>query len=124
MEKALARHEQGAKAPPPRGKPDRVEDYKAARMRRGNECIHCHQVNEFRRADLKAAGQWSRDDLWVYPLPENVGLTLEVDRGDAVKAIAPGSAAAKAGLKAGDLLAKLNGYLVATFADAQFALHK
>jgi serine protease Do len=124
MEKALAQHEQGAKPPPPREKPVRVEEFKAAKMRRGNECIHCHQVNEFRRADAKAAGTWSRDDLWVYPLPENVGITLEVDRGDVVKAVAPGSPAAKAGLKAGDVLTRLNGYRVASFADAQYALHK
>jgi serine protease Do len=124
MEKALAQHEQGTKPPPPREKPVRVEEFKAAKMRRGNECIHCHQVNEFRRADAKAAGTWSRDDLWVYPLPENVGITLEVDRGDVVKAVATGSPAAKAGLKAGDVLTRLNGYRVASFADAQYALHK
>jgi len=124
-ERALEQHKARAgEKPPARGKPVFVERFPAAQARKRQDCIHCHQVNEFRRADLKAAGQWSRDDLWVYPLPENVGLTLEVDRGDAVKAIAPGSAAAKAGLKAGDLLAKLNGYLVASFADAQFALHK
>jgi S1-C subfamily serine protease len=124
MEQALARHQAGDQKPAPRGKPVRAEDYRAARTRRGNECIHCHQVNEFRRADAQAAGTWSRDDLWVYPLPENVGITLEVDRGDLVRAVAPGSAAAKAGLAAGDVLAKLNGYPVASFADAQYALHK
>jgi serine protease Do len=124
MEKALARHRAGAEKPAPRNKPVRVEEYKAAKLRRGNECIHCHQVNEFRRADAKAAGTWTRDDLWVYPLPENVGITLDVDRGDLVKAVAAGSAAARAGLHAGDVLAKLNGLPVASFADAQYALHK
>jgi serine protease Do len=123
MEKALARHQAGAERPAPREKPVHVEDYKAAKGWR-NGCIHCHQVNEFRRADAKAAGTWNRDDLWVYPLPENVGLTLEVDRGDVVKAVAPGSAAAKAGLAAGDVLATLNNLPVASFADAQYALHK
>ncbi|MBO0701199.1 MAG: PDZ domain-containing protein [Zavarzinella sp.] len=123
MDRALERNKDQPK-PVDRGKPVRAEDYKAAKMRRGNECIHCHQVNEFRRADAKAAGTWSRDELWVYPLPENVGITLEVDRGDVVKSVAPGSVAAKAGLKSGDVLARLNGYPVASFADAQYALHK
>jgi hypothetical protein len=123
METALARHQAGAEKPGPREKPLRVEDYKAAKAWR-NGCIHCHQVNEFRRADAKATGTWSRDDLWVYPLPENVGITLEVDRGDVVKAVAAGSPAAKAGLKAGDVLTMLNGYRVASFADSQYALHK
>jgi serine protease Do len=93
-------------------------------MRRGNECIHCHQVNEFRRADAKAAGTWNRDDLWVYPLPENVGLTIDVDRGDVVKAVAADSPAAKAGIKAGDTLVSLNRFPVASNAEVQYALHK
>src|SRR5262249_2663992 len=118
------RHAAGSVDPSPRAKPTHVEDLKSARSQRGNGCIHCHQVNEFRRADATAAGKWTRDDLWVYPLPENVGLTLDVDRGDLVKSVGDGSAAATAGLKPGDLLAKLNGYPVASFADAQFALHK
>jgi hypothetical protein len=124
MEKALDKYKTGLKPPTDRPKPLRAEDYKAARMRRGNECIHCHQVNEFRRADAKAAGTWTRDDLWVYPLPENVGLTIDVDRGDMVNSVAANSPAAKAGMKAGDVLATLNGYSIASNADVQYALHK
>lgn len=124
MERALEKHRAGVAPPAERPKPVRAEEYKAATVRRGNECIHCHQVNEFRRADAKTAGTWTRDDLWVYPLPENVGLTMEVDRGDVVKAVATGSAAAKVGLTTGDVLVKLNGRSVASFADATYALHK
>jgi hypothetical protein len=124
MEKALDKYKVGARPSTGRPKPLRAEDYKAAKMRRGNECIHCHQVNEFRRADAKAAGTWSRDDLWVYPLPENVGLTIDVDRGDVAKSVAANSPAAKAGMKAGDILATLNSYSIASNADVQYALHK
>jgi S1-C subfamily serine protease len=124
MQKALEKHKAGVKPPAERPKPVRVEDYRAARMRRGNGCIHCHQVNEFRRADAQAAGTWTRDDLWVYPLPENVGLTLDVDRADTVKAVTAGSPAAKLGIKAGDVLGTLNGYTVASNADVQYALHR
>ena len=124
MEKALDRFKAGAKAPAERPKPLRAEDYKAAKTRRGNECIHCHQVNEFRRADAKAAGTWSRDDLWVYPLPENIGITLDVDRGNVVKAVVANTPAANVGLQAGDVLTTLNGYPVASNADVQYALHK
>src|SRR5205823_347283 len=81
-------------------------------------------INEFRRADLKAAGKWDRTSVWVYPLPENVGLTLDVDAGDRVKAVAAGSPAAKAGLQPGDRLRSLNGRPVASSGDAQYALHK
>jgi S1-C subfamily serine protease len=41
-----------------------------------------------------------------------------------VKAVRPESPAAKVGLKVGDVLTRLNGYPVASFADAQYALHK
>ena len=110
--------------PPGDGKPIHAEQFAAAKGRRRQQCIHCHQVNEFRRADDMAAGTWSRDKRWVYPLPENVGITLEVDRGDVVKAVAAGSPAGKIGIKAGDVVMQLNGYSVASFADGQYALHK
>ena len=110
--------------PEARGKPVFVEQFPAAKARKRQDCIHCHQVNEYRRTDEKAAGTWSRNSLWVYPLPENVGITLDVDRGDQVKKIIANSAADKVGMQAGDTLTKLNGYTVASFADAQYALHK
>jgi predicted metalloprotease with PDZ domain len=124
MQKALDRYKAGVMPANERPKPMHAEDYKAAAKRRGNECIHCHQVNEFRRADAKAAGTWSRDDLWVYPLPENIGLTLDLDRADTIKAVIAGSPAAKAGIQAGDVLQSLNGYSIASNADVQYALHK
>jgi hypothetical protein len=122
MERALAAHKTPPPAGPLTGRPQRAEDFVAARGHKG--CIHCHNINEFRRADLKAVGKWDRDSLWVYPLPENVGITLDVDAGDRVKSVAASSAAEKAGLKPGDRLARLNSYPVASFADASYALHK
>jgi serine protease Do len=114
------------KAPPPPlplpGDPVRPEDFAAAK--RHNGCIHCHNVNEFRRADLRALGKWDRESVWVYPLPENVGVTLDIDIGNQVKAVRPSSPAEKAGLRPGDLLAQLGGHRVASFADATYALHK
>jgi S1-C subfamily serine protease len=111
--------------PPPRplpGAPVRPEDFAAAQRHKG--CIHCHNVNEFRRADLQALGKWDRESVWVYPLPENVGVTLDIDVGNRVKAVRPGSPADKAGLKPGDLVRRLGGHPVASFADATYALHK
>jgi serine protease Do len=123
---ALAAHR---RAPPEQAvsrsdKPLLAEEYPAAKTMRQGECIHCHQVYEFRRAALKATDQWRREDRWVYPLPENIGLTLEVDQGDRVRAVAPDSAALKAGLRAGDTLRTVNGSPVASFADVQYALHR
>jgi hypothetical protein len=103
MQVALATHRAAPPAEPRKtGTPLLAEGYAAARGARG--CIHCHQVNEFRRADLKATGKWHRASAWVYPLPENVGITLDVDEGDKVRSVKAGSPAAAAGLQAGDRL--------------------
>jgi hypothetical protein len=123
---ALAAHRrEGQAKPPPRpGKLLLAENYPAARRLGNGGCIHCHQVNEFRREARKAAGEWRREDLWAYPLPENAGLTLDVDRGDRVRLVRPESPAARTGLRPGDTLKRLNGLPVASFADVQYALHR
>jgi serine protease Do len=122
MTAALEAHKTDNAKPPRTEKVLRVEDYAGGRRARG--CVHCHQVWEFRRDSMMAAGTWNRDDIWVYPLPENIGVTLDKDRGDSIKAVKPSSVAEKAGIKAGDRLRKLNDYPIASFGDAQFALHK
>ncbi len=106
------------------GPPVHAEDYAAAKRLRPGECIHCHQVSEFRRAARKEAGTFRREELWVYPLPENVGLALDVDAGNHVKSVAPGSPAAAAGLQPGDVVETINGQSVTSFADVQYALHR
>lgn len=91
--------------------------------RRGG-CVHCHQVNEFQHAAMKRKGEWNRDHIWRYPLPDNLGLVLEVDRGDVVKQVVRDSPAARVGLRAGDVVSSIGGHTVHSFADAQFALDK
>lgn len=122
MSRALEAHRRPPPPKPLAGSPIRVEQFRAAANYKG--CIHCHNVNEFHRADLQALGQWNRQDVWAYPLPENIGVTLDVDVGDLVKEVRPNSPADRVGLKPGDTLRRLNGYSIASFADASYALHK
>jgi hypothetical protein len=126
MKAALARHRRGeAGRPRPRTEPPRtVEQFPAARRLPGRACIHCHQVYDLRRESLQAAGKWRLDEVWVYPLPENIGLTLDVDRGDVVTRVAGGSAAARAGIRTGDRLRTIDNRSIASFADVQYALHR
>ncbi len=123
LEAVLETHQTPPKAQPRVDPPLRVESFAAARRLKGG-CVHCHNVNEFSRSDLRAAGKWDRDSVWVYPLPENVGITLDVDHGNFIKTVKSDSAAAKVGVKSGDILKKLNGTSVASFADACYGLHK
>ena len=122
MTRALEAHRNPPPPEPPLGTPIRAERFAAAAQHKG--CIHCHNVNEFRRADLKAEAKWDRRSVWVYPLPENVGLTLDVDRGDLVKEVRADSPADRAGIKSGDSLRRLNGVSIASQADVMYALHK
>ncbi len=102
----------------------RPEEYPAAEKRPDNACIHCHHVNEFRRAAQQRDGKWSLDEVWMYPQPENVGLTLDPERGDRVLAVDPKSEAARLGVRAKDLLRFVGDVPIASVADVQYALHQ
>jgi predicted metalloprotease with PDZ domain len=123
MTAALAEHRRDPAARPPRAEaPVYVEKLPTSKSYKG--CIHCHQVKEIVREEQIKAGAWQRESIYSYPLPENVGLVLDLDRGNLVRDIKAGSVAAKAGVKPGDLVQSINGVTVNSFADAQHGLHK
>ena len=37
-------------------------------------CAHCHFANNYRFAQLKSEGKFTKEKLFQYPLPENIGL--------------------------------------------------
>jgi predicted metalloprotease with PDZ domain len=124
MAAALAEHRKDPAARPdrPAAEPLYIEKAPTAKTYRG--CIHCHQVKEILREEEKKAGAWQRDSIYAYPLPENVGIRLDLDQSNLVREVKAGSAADKAGLKPGDVVQSLHGNAVHSFADAQYALHK
>ncbi len=91
---------------------------------RANDCIHCHQVHDtllrhkWEQRQLKAA------DLFVYPLPEQIGLKMRADDCLLVERVRADSPAAKAGLRASDRIVKLNGVPLLSQADIQWLLHR
>ena len=125
MQSALATHRRDPDARPasPLGRRT-VEQFRSIARLPSGSCVHCHQVYDLRREDRQADGSWRLDDVWVYPRPENVGLTLDVDQGDRVQCVTGGSPAERAGLRAGDVLASVNGLPVASIADVQYGLHR
>jgi hypothetical protein len=122
MESVLKVHDNGEKsfAPRPGKEPQFIRDI--APFRSMGRCMHCHQVKETLHADLKRKGKWEHDVLWRYPLPENLGFELELDRGNRIKQVKDKSAAAEVGLLAGDVLRRLGNVPVHSFGDAQYAL--
>ena len=124
LESALAAHRANNHPAPRAATPLVMEKVPAYKPYAKGGCIHCHQAKEILRVQADREGGWDPQSRWVYPLPENVGITLDLDKGDRVKSVAAASPAAQVGVRAGDTLVSLNGRPVHSFADAQFALHK
>ena len=88
-------------------------------------CVHCHQIGDAYRAYYRDAGKPLPSELiYPMPMPETIGLTLEPDQLAKVKSVAPGSIAAKAGVRAGDEFTTLGGQLLLSIADFAWALHR
>lgn len=87
-------------------------------------CMHCHNAWEGWRKATRPKGKGVPDEwLWVYPMPEVLGFSLDRDEPTRVTTVEEGSAAAKAGLKAGDRLTALAGQPLLSCADVQWVLH-
>jgi serine protease Do len=126
LEAALASHRRdGPGQPRPREREANTVDRLAAAKRLPDKaCVHCHQVYDFRREEMQKAGRWRKEELWVYPQPGNVGLTLDVDHGHLVTKVADGSAAARLGLRAGDRITRVGDVPAVSLADVQYGLHR
>lgn len=89
------------------------------------ECLHCHDVVEIMRQPDIERGKFDKEkDLDMWPLPENVGITVDRDDGLLVTAVAPDSAAAKAGIQVDDRLAAGDGRRLFGQADLRGVLHR
>ena len=132
MEAVLARHarSQRTSSPPagtPRNRPAAftIADYpKFARTKTAQQsCYHCHYANDARFLQARAEGTFRKALLFQYPFPENIGVTLETDRNNEVKAVLTRSAAEAGGVKARDRIVSANSVPIHTSADLQFALN-
>jgi hypothetical protein len=88
------------------------------------KCIHCHMIREAELWTLRAAKEPIPETLlWAYPMPDAVGLSLDLKERATVKSVAEGSAADKGGFKAGDAIRRLQGQPILSVADVQWVLH-
>ena len=87
-------------------------------------CIHCHMVGDAHRTYYRDAGKPIPDEwLFPFPAPETVGLVMNPATAGTVKDVVAGSAAEKAGIKAGDVIGKVNGQPLVSSADFSWVLH-
>ncbi len=88
-------------------------------------CVHCHQIGDALRKNFRQT-TGSIPSKWIYPNPsaETIGLTLSENEAAMVGSVVPGSAAAEAGLKAGDHIESVDGQMILSVADVRWALHE
>lgn len=130
MKGALAMHRGGWKPLSPINQPPRQQEpftlanipAYAKSKEADQPCARCHFANNYRFTQLKDEGKFSKEMLFQYPFPENLGVTLDVDRNNLVKAVLAASPAQKSGVQAGDTIVEANQAPVLTSADLQAVL--
>jgi hypothetical protein len=85
--------------------------------RQGSKCIHCHDVKVAELRHLQSQDKFLRELVFTYPMPSAVGLAMDAERQNLVRAVTPDSPASQAGLGPGDVIAAADGQRVLSQAD-------
>ena len=88
---------------------------------KGN-CIHCHNIHNGWIDTAYDEENFDIDSIWRYPLPDNIGIPIDVDSGNVVERVIEGSFAEKAGIQAGDVIRTMNSQPIISQADMQWVL--
>ena len=122
MKKALELHKKEAGKSPKAWTPMTIQDLPSYKTdpRAPKGCAHCHHAWTYTRKNEMDLGQWKREKLWVYPLADNLGISLDYAQNTVVNAVT--GMAQKAGVKEGDRIKSVNGQRVITPADISFIL--
>lgn len=87
-------------------------------------CIHCHQIGDAQRDQLRSAGKAIPDELlFPYPHPKSIGLILDPESRAKVLDVREDSPAASAGILKGDELIRMDGQPLLSIADIQWVLN-
>ena len=98
---------------------------KAGAEVKAQACLHCHQVREVLWQPAVDAGRFDKArDFDVWPLPENVGITVDRDHGLRVTWVEADSPAERAGLQPGDVLGAAGSRRLFSQADFRGVLHR
>ena len=87
-------------------------------------CIHCHQIHDAERQILRDSNRGIPDEiLYLYPMPQVVGIELDSKKRATVVRVESGSPADKAKLRTGDEILSAGGQPLVSVADFQWILH-
>jgi serine protease Do len=122
MRKALELHKKEYSKSPKPWTPQTIQELPSFKKdpQAPKGCAHCHHAWTYTRKNEMDLGKWNRDKLWVYPLADNLGISLDYDQNTLVTAST--GMAQKAGVKSGDRIKAVNGQRVLTPADISFIL--
>ena len=88
-----------------------------------NRCVECHHIAHFQTTVAEKYGKLvKKRDLFRYPEFERLGIQIDIPKGLVIREAS--SAAAEAGLLAGDLIQSINTHPVLTVADLQYRLNQ
>ncbi len=88
-------------------------------------CIHCHQIRDSERSEIRATGQPISDRvLFPYPVPDVLGARFDPEKRSTVASVESGSPAEDAGLRAGDEVLAADATPVVSVADLQWSLEQ
>lgn len=107
---------------PTMGKYKSVLDYEG---KVAGSCIHCHSIRDQQRRIVRDAGELlGLRELSPWPMPSVLGIKMNPKQRATVLDVAADSAAAAAGLRAGDRIITANAQPLLSTADLQWALHR
>lgn len=87
-------------------------------------CVHCHQIGDALRLEAREAGEpLTLSSIFPHPDPTTIGIRLKENPLTTVAEVAPGSAAERAGIRAGDEIVSLQGQPLISVADFSWVLH-
>lgn len=122
MQSVLSAHRETKRVFQPVNKPATTPEMIPLLKREHRGCVHCHQVNEYRFRQAASDGVFSDRLLFDYPLPESLGLKLNLAKGVAIQSVRDSSAAQRADLRSGDRITEANGVPVRSELDLRWAL--
>jgi predicted metalloprotease with PDZ domain len=124
MQQVLALHAKGEvqtsryeSSGKPARTPEDIPTMKALMASRKEKCIHCHDVKVAELRRLQALDKFTRELVFTYPAPSAIGLRLDPKEQNKVADVLQRSPAAKAGVRAGDVLLSADGQRVLTLGD-------
>lgn len=112
----------GVSPPPVQTITERYPAFATSR-RAGEPCYHCHYVHDAALADARTNNTFEKSWLYLFPPPQNIGVTLDPNRGNVVTSVAPDSPAQRARVRPGDVITQVNQTLIYTTADFSWALN-